>query len=82
MIGILLYLIVGYFGITALCLANMYRYNGNWYLNPIENYEAWENLNFPTVIILTILLNIIFAPYAVLYWLVQFLKFTTTVGRN
>ena len=82
MIGILIYLVVGYFGITSLCLANMYRYNGNWYLNPIENYESWESLNIPTVIILTILLNIIFAPYAVVYWLVQILKFITTLGRN
>ena len=82
MIEIIICLIISYFGITAICLSNMYQYNGNWYLDVIENYESWENLNFATVVVLTLLLNIIFAPYAIIYWLVRFLKFITTVGRN
>lgn len=82
MIELIIALVIAYFGLTALVLGQMYRYNGDFCFDPIENYCDWTKLNFPTVIVLTVLLNIIFAPYAIIYWLVKFLKFITTVGRN
>ena len=82
MVHITIGLLIVYFEIAALVLCEIERYNGNWCFDPIENYRDWTKLYFPTVLVLTILLNIIFAPYAVIYWLVKFLKFMTTVGRN
>jgi hypothetical protein len=46
--------------------------------NPIENYKRWKQFNWFGIIIITLALNIIFLPFAVLYWLYKLL----TVGRK
>ena len=36
--------------------------------NPIRNYKKWIKLNWLGISIITLLLNIIFIPYAFCYW--------------
>ena len=45
--------------------------------NPIRNYEKWIEVNLFGVIILTLILNVIFIPYAFCYWIYKLI----TVGR-
>jgi hypothetical protein len=59
------------------------------FLNPIRNYNMWTNINWFGIIIITLLLNIICAPYAIGYWLYKFIsvicnlvRFIFTVGRK
>ena len=65
----------------AYTIATVY-YNGNPYLSFDNNYECWENLNWFGVLFFTILLNIIFAPVAIIYWVSKFFIYIFTVGRN
>lgn len=58
------------------------RYNGNPYLSFENNFDCWERLNWFGVIFFTILLNIVFAPVAIIYWVSKFLIYIFTVGRN
>lgn len=51
-------------------------------LNPIENYKKWVSLNWFGVGVTTLLINIIFLPYAVVYWLFKLIYFLFTVGRK
>ena len=48
-----------------------------WF-NPIQNYEDWTKLNWFGIIVITILLNIIFFPWAIGYWIYKLF----TVGRK
>jgi hypothetical protein len=48
-----------------------------WF-NPIQNYKDWTQLNWFGIIVITILLNIIFFPYAIGYWIYKLF----TVGRK
>jgi hypothetical protein len=64
-----------YFGSTG---ANA----GHHYLNPIINYEEWYKLNVFGVFVLTLLLNVLFFPFAMLYWFIKILIFLFTVGRR
>lgn len=57
-------------------------YAGHHYLNPLDNYEEWDKLNVFAVLVFTLLLNILFAPFAILYWIIKLLVFIFTVGRN
>lgn len=52
------------------------------FLNPVRNYDKWEQMNWFGVTITTFLLNIIFLPYAILYWLIILIWFLFTVGRK
>lgn len=52
------------------------------FLNPIRNYRKWHMLNWFGIGIMTISLNIMFLPYAIIYWLVKLIYFTITVGRK
>ena len=36
--------------------------------NPIRNYKEWTKLNWFGISVITLLLNIIFIPYAFCYW--------------
>ena len=36
--------------------------------NPIRNYNKWTKLNWFGISVITLLLNIIFIPYAFCYW--------------
>lgn len=46
--------------------------------NPIRNYNKWTQFNWFGIIVLTILINIILLPYAIIYWVYKLL----TVGRK
>lgn len=57
--------------------------------NPIRNYNEWVKLNWFGISIITLLLNIIFIPYAIGYWIYKILRLCGwliyklfTVGRN
>ena len=45
--------------------------------DPIRNYGKWIGVNLFGVIILTLILNVIFIPYAFCYWMYK----VFTVGR-
>jgi hypothetical protein len=52
------------------------------YLNPINNYYyEWKKLNVLGVLVFTLLLNIVLAPWAIIYWVIKFFVFIFTVGR-
>jgi hypothetical protein len=46
--------------------------------NPIRNYNQWRKINWFGVIVATILLNVIFPLYAIVYWGYKLV----TVGRR
>ena len=46
--------------------------------NPIRNYNQWCKINWFGVIVATILLNVIFPLYAIVYWGYKLV----TVGRK
>ena len=46
--------------------------------NPIRNYNEWDNLNWLGIFVITLLLNIIFIPYAIGYWIYKLF----TIGRK
>lgn len=52
------------------------------FLNPLRNYKEWHMLNWFGIGIMTIFSNIIFLPYAIIYWLVKLIYFLITVGRK
>lgn len=55
---------------------------GHHYFNPINNYyHEWKKLNVLGVLVFTLLLNIVFAPWAIIYWVIKFFVFIFTVGR-
>jgi hypothetical protein len=52
------------------------------YLDPITNYfDEWKRLNVLGVLVFTLLLNIVLAPWAIIYWVIKFFLFIFTVGR-
>jgi hypothetical protein len=46
--------------------------------NPICNYEEYTQFNWFGIAIITLILNILFLPFAVIYWIYQLF----TVGRK
>jgi hypothetical protein len=52
------------------------------YFNPIVNYEEWRRLNIFGVLVFTLLLNLLFAPFALIYWTIKVLAFIFTFGRR
>ena len=57
--------------------------------NPIRNYNKWTKLNWFGISFITILLNIIFIPYAICYWtykiiavICELIYWLFTVGRK
>ena len=46
--------------------------------NPIRNYSTWIQVNWFGIVIITLLLNVVFAPYAIVYWIYKLF----TVGRK
>lgn len=55
---------------------------GHHYFDPIDNYDEWDKLNIFGVLVFTLLLNLLFAPFALLYWTIKILVFIFTVGRR
>lgn len=74
-VGTYIVLSFAYFACTS-------AYAGHHYFDPIVNYEEWDKLNWLGVFIFTLLLNLAFAPFALLYWAIKILVFTFTVGRK
>ena len=77
-----------FFIIEAFVLIGTVRMNLS-FLNPIRNYNAWENINWFGIIVITLILNIICIPFAVGYWLYKLIsiictliEFLFTVGRR
>lgn len=56
--------------------------SGHHYFNPVENYYSWEKLNIVGVLFFTLLLNLLFTPFALLYWVIKLFCFIFTVGRK
>ena len=79
MAGILIFIMV-YAAVTFDIIMN--RNFDFSFLNPIKNYKEWHMLNWFGVGIMTIFSNIIFLPYAIMYWSVKFSLFLITVGRK
>ncbi len=57
-------------------------YAGHHYFDPIINYEEWDKLNVFGVLMFTLLISILFAPWAIIYWVIKILVATFTVGRR
>lgn len=54
---------------------------GNWkevYFNPIKNYNKWTQFNWFGITIITLIINIVFLPYAICYWIYKLF----TIGRR
>ncbi len=73
---------IGYAIICIVYVVETVSYNGNPYFSFDNNYESWESLNWFGVLFFTILLNVIFAPVAIIYWVSKFFIYIFTVGRN
>lgn len=52
------------------------------FLNPIVNYKEWTSFNWFGVIVCTLFLNILWLPYAIIYWIYELIHFLFTVGRG
>ena len=74
-IGVYIVLSFAYFACTGL-------YAGHHYFNPLDNYEEWDKLNMFGVLVFTLLLSILFAPWAIIYWVIKILVAMFTVGRR
>ena len=46
--------------------------------NFVENYNNWTQFNWFGIVVITLLINILFLPYAILYWTYKLF----TVGRR
>ena len=46
--------------------------------NPIRNYKEWYKINWFGISVITLILNIIFLPYAICYWIYKLF----TIGRK
>lgn len=73
-LGIILYFVIS--------LKIIIDFDGCPFLNPIENYEEWEKLNWFGVAVFTLLINLFLLPYAVFYWIYKLFYWLFTVGRE
>lgn len=78
-VGILFFVVL-YVAITFYIIVN--RNFDFSFLNPLRNYRAWHMLNWFGIGVMTIFSNVIFLPYAIIYWLVKLIYFLITVGRK
>ena len=53
-------------------------WNSLYIFNPIRNYNTWTQFNWFGIAVMTLLLNVVFAPYAIVYWVYKLF----TVGRK
>lgn len=82
MTGVVLACITVYCLISFCYFLSTGVYAGHHYFDPIVNYEEWDKLNMFGVLIFTLLLNILFAPWAIIYWVIKILVAMFTVGRR
>ena len=71
-----------YFVLSFIYLICTGSYAGHHYFNPIDNYEEWDKLNIFGVLVFTLLINILLAPWAIIYWTFKFLVVIFTIGRR
>ena len=71
-----------YFVLSFCYMVGTSSYAGHHYFNPKDNYEEWDKLNMLGVWVFTLLLNILLAPWALIYWIIKILVFMFTVGRR
>lgn len=71
-----------YFVLSFSYLVCTGSYAGHHYFNPIVNYEEWDKLNIFGVLVFTLLINILFAPWAIISWVFKILVAMFTVGRR
>lgn len=57
--------------------------------NPVRNYEQWDAMNWFGVGVVTLLLNVIFIPCSIFYWVYKIIEIVVyciywlfTVGRR
>lgn len=77
-VGISVVAIIIYFCITL----DYTLYNDMSFLNPIRNYNKWKTLNWFGISVITLILNIIWFPYVIIYWIYKLFRWLFTVGRN
>lgn len=75
-------IIILYCGISFFYLILTGAWAGHHYFNPIVNYKKWYKLNMFGVLVFTLLLNLLFAPFALFYWTIKVLVFIFTIGRR
>lgn len=73
----IIYLVLSFF-----YLVGTGAYAGHHYFDPIVNYEEWDKLNMFGVLVFTLLISILFAPWAIIYWVFKILVAIFTVGRR
>ena len=71
-----------YFVLSFSYLVGTGAYGGHHYFNPIVNYIEWDKLNMFGVLVFTLLINILCAPWAIIYWVFKTLVVMFTIGRR
>lgn len=77
-IAIIIFFLIFFYVVLNIVFIPYYTRNNLSIFNPIRNYNVWTQFNWFGIAILTILLNIIFLPYAIVYWIYKLF----TVGRK
>lgn len=72
--------IVVYFGITFDYIVK--RDFDISFINPVRNYNKWTSLNYFGIGVITILINIIWLPYSIIYWMSMLIGTLFTIGRK
>lgn len=74
---------IGAYCILSFCyFVGTGSYAGHHYFNPIANCEEWNKLNIFGVLVFTLLISILLAPWAMIYWIIKILVAMFTVGRK
>lgn len=50
--------------------------------NPIKIHNKWKSLNLFGICVITILLNMICLPYAIIYWVYRLIKFLFIIKKD
>ena len=58
-----------YIGITLATLLDLHEHDGLAFCNPIRNHKKYPKLNWVGVVLITIMWNILWLPYAIGYWI-------------
>ena len=75
--------VIGMYCVLSFCyFVGTGSHAGHHYFNPIDNYEEWDKLNIFGVLVFTLLISILLAPWAMIYWITKILVAMFTVGRK
>ena len=50
--------------------------------HPVRNYKEWNKINVFGVCILTLLINVLLLPFAIIFWVGYFIHTIFTIGRR